>query len=71
MASESRNAEEVNSVTTPQENRTSTIGERQEPPETPTWVVVIQQALERLIEVIAQNVAPSKNQQNESNQNQS
>ena len=70
MANDSRNAEEVNLVTTPQENQTPTINERQEQPEAPAWATGIQQALEKLIKVIAQNVAPGKNQQNEPSQSQ-
>ena len=71
MADDSRNAEEVNSVTIPHENRTPTVGVRQEQPEAPTWAIGIQQALEKLIEVTAKNVAPDRNQRDESYQNQS
>ena len=65
MTDDSRNAEEVNSITTPQENRTLTASERREQPEAPAWAIGIQQALERLIEVTTQNIAPGREPQRE------
>ena len=41
MANGNRDVEKVNLVTTPQENRTSTVGLRQEPPEAPAWAMGI------------------------------
>ena len=71
MIDDSRNVEEVNSITTPQENQTPTVSERQEHPklEAPAQAVRIQQALERLIEVTTQNMAQGRNSPNEPNQN--
>ena len=65
MTDDSRNAEEVNSITTPQENRTPTASERREQPKAPAWAIGIQQALERLIEVTTQNIAPGREPQRE------
>ena len=71
MANDSRNVQEVNSVNIPQENQTPTVGIRQKQAEVLAWAVGIQQAIERLIKVITQNVASSRNQQSEPNQSQS
>ena len=72
MSDDSRNTEEVNSVTTPRENRTPTVSERQEQPkpEALAWAVGIQQALERLIEATTQNVASGRNPPDEPSQSQ-
>ena len=70
MVDDNKNAEKVNSISTPHEDRTPTIDVRQEQLEAPTWAIGIQQAVERLIATTAQNIVLNRNQQNEQSQSQ-